>query len=1632
MTSSFQKAINIIREKANNDTEVGKGFESLTKVFLENDPTQTQQYSKVWFYEDWAKDKSNYSSKDIGIDLIAKIRDEESYCAIQCKCYKPDHSISKSDLDSFISASSTSDFSRLLLIDTSMQPIGKNAQAVFDNIDKDYLRIQTTELEESRIEWVSFLNDGIINLQPKKELRDHQIKALKAVEEGFKESNRGKMIMACGTGKTFTSLKIAESLAGRGKTVLYMVPSLALMSQTIREWKNDAKEDFIAFSACSDSKVGKRKLADDQIELSLNDLAFPATTNAEKLSMQVKFAEKSKMTVIFSTYQSINVITESQKIFGLQDFDLIICDEAHRTTGATISGEDESNFVKIHDDKYIAGKKRLYMTATPKIFGENAKIKADKGEVSLASMDDEKTFGNTFFYRGFGWAVENNLLTDYKVIVLVMDEQQVSNNIQNIFSEGSELKLDDATKMIGCYKALAKIGLQYSNKEYKEDIIPMKRALAFCQNIKSSEIFSSEFSKVVKEYNSNIAVDEKNKSNMEVELFHVDGTFNAEQRNEKLNWLKEETKEDICRVISNAKCLSEGVDVPALDAIMFLHPRKSQVDVVQSVGRVMRKSEGKKIGYVILPVTVAPGVTAVKSLNDNKRYQVVWQILNALRAHDERFDSTINKIGLGEDVSDRIDIIDGNSYSELEATTTVTDNIRKKRKKSEDSGNGSKIGGGEEGTNGGNSEDPPQQLSFTLTELSQGIKAKIVEKCGTRDYWENWATDIAKIAQSHITRIKSIVFDKNKSESIEFFKFLEEIRDDLNPEITESDAVEMLAQHIVTKPVFDALFSNSEFTSQNHISKALESLLQKIYNYNIQNESKTLVRFYKSVKRRSEGIITSQGKQKLILELYDRFFRNAFPLLTEKLGIVYTPIEIVDFIINSTEEILKEEFKTSLSNNNVHILDPFAGTGTFISRILQSKIINKENLAQKYKYELHSNEIILLACYIASINIESVYAEVSGEEKYEPFNGMVLTDTFQLYEQEKDLIANLLPDNSQKRTKQKEKKIKVIIGNPPYSAQQKSANDNAANVKYSNLDERILQTYLSESKATLNNALYDSYIRAFRWATDRIEDEGVIAYVTNAGWIENLSTSGFRRSLEEEFSKIYIFHLRGNQRTKGERSRKEGGKIFGSGSRSPIAISILVKKKNFKEKGEIFLCDIGDYLSREEKLTKIKNIKSIGGIKKLNLFTKINPDIEHDWINQTDKSFSKHTLIGGKLSKDNESLFSKYSLGVSTNCDSWLYNSSKQKLRNNINKLVNFYNSEVDRYQNYGGNISIEKFVDTNQRKISWHRSLFQKASKGIKTELNENDFRIGLYRPFQKQLIYFNKHFASSPSQNPLIFPDSSYQNKVIVVSGIGADEFSCLSTDLIPNLHFLSSGQCFPLHYQEIINDEPSLSSVNLNLFSEKNNKLSGLDLNTKEKIKVQYEKYDISDKEIFYYVYAVLHSEEYRNKYKNNLSKELPRIPFVKSFSKFLELSNKGESLMDMHINFENIEKYPISFKEGHLELLPINNPIEFFRVEKMKFSNKNDKSEVFFNRNLTMVNIPVEAYQYKLNGKSALELIMERQVVSTDSKTGICNDANDFANEIMGNPRYPLELFQKIITLSLKTQEIIKDLPDLELS
>jgi predicted helicase len=1632
VSTPLQSALEEIRNRATNDTELGTAFEKLTKVFLENDATQVQEYEQVWLYSDWAKERPEYSNKDIGIDLVAQLRDGSGYCAVQCKFYQPDHSITKSDLDSFISASATSDFTRLMLVDTSTQEIGKNAQAVFDNLTQEYLRIPISELEQSRIDWMTYIREDRVRLHSQKTLRDHQVKALKAVKEGLEEHDRGKMIMACGTGKTFTSLRISEDLAGKGKLVLYMVPSLALMSQTVREWKNDAIDDFTAFSACSDIKVGKRNDQDDQIVVSLNDLAFPATTDAAKLADQIKNADPEKMTVVFSTYHSIDVISRSQYEYDLKDFDLIICDEAHRTTGATLIGDDESNFVRIHSNENVKGAKRLYMTATPRIFGELAKTKADDGDVSLASMDDEDIFGKMLFHRGFGWAVENNLLTDYKVVVLAIDEGIVSERIHRAWTDGSELKLDDVTKMIGCYKALAKIG--FNDGKQDGEIIqvpPMKRAIAFCQSIALSKMFSSEFMNVVKEYIENEEVDEQYKTELEVELHHVDGTYNAERRNERLNWLKDDLDKNICRVLTNARCLSEGVDVPALDAIMFLHPRKSQIDVVQSVGRVMRRAENKDMGYVILPITIAPGVSPEKALNDNEKYKVVWQILNALRAHDERFDSTINRIGLGEDVSDRLEIVGVGASEELEATTAVVEDVKSKPKPKEET---------EEEIIGYGEEDPveaaqePEQLAFVLNDLSQAIKAKIVDKCGTRDYWENWASDIAKIAKQHITRINAIVLNSGPERDA-FLAFLEEIRDDLNPEISETDAVEMLAQHLITKPVFDTLFEGHKFTSENAVSRAMETVLGQLYQHNVENESDTLHKFYESVRRRAADIITATGRQALVLELYDRFFRNAFPAMTQKLGIVYTPVEVVDFINHSVDDVLQDEFGESLGSKGVHILDPFTGTGTFITRLMQSGLIKKEDLAHKYKNEIHANEIVLLAYYIAAINIESVYDDLVKENQYQPFSGMVLTDTFQLYEQEKDMIANLLPDNSNRRTAQKERKLTVIIGNPPYSAGQRSENDDAKNIEYPNLDMRINETYSVSSLNTGGKrSLYDSYIRAFRWASDRIGDRGVVSFVTGAGWLDRSFADGMRYSLQHEFDKLLIVNLRGdirkNMLSKG--AAGEGENVFGQGSMTGITISILVKSP--KRRGQIYYHDIGPNKSTKEKLSALKGFVSIRGIQEIGGLKSLVPDDNFDWINQGERSFAEYPALFEKKKSGNAvSIFRMKTAGVITSRDSWCINFGKSALEKNTRNLVEFYNSEVDRYESTGRVETVDKFITKDPKKISWGVNLKGGLEKGIRRPHHPDAIHVSIYRPFTKSFLYADRNFVHSLYSTERVIPNTEASNLMIDVSGSGARTgFSCLMIGKTPDFQTIDNGQCFPLRVFEKQNAGDGLFASQTN--DEEYVVSDGISNDGYEYFQAAYPSNAFSKEDLFFYIYGLLHSPEYRDRFQNNLSKELPRIPSVKRYDDFVALSEAGRKLGDLHLNYETVETYPVVFKEGSLELANIPDPIEFYRVEKMKFAGKRgsqDKTSVIYNKNITMQNIPLEAYDYVVNGKSALDWVMDRQLVKKDKASGIVNDANDYANETMENPAYPLELFQRVITVSLETMKIVKSLPKLDI-
>lgn len=1620
-----------LRDTARSEREKGTYFERIAKAYLTADPLQIEEYEKVWSWAEWASENGR-DGRDVGIDLVARLRNEDGYAAIQAKFYAQGTRIQKHHIDSFISASGKAPFLRRVVIDTTEGEWSDNAEEMIRGQAIPVIRIGLADLSESRIDWDAFRLRNEIVLHDRKTLLAHQKDALEAVETGLVTADRGKLIMACGTGKTFTALKIAESMAGAGRRVLFMVPSLALMSQTIREWVNDTGTPIRAFAVCSDGQVGKRrKSTDDVAEIEVHDLVLPATTDPAAIARKGAEDAPEKMTVVFATYQSIQTLTRAHAL-GLPAFDLIICDEAHRTTGATLDGDDESNFVRVHSDDHVRGKKRLYMTATPRVFGDNVKSRADEVGAELASMDDPVKFGEVLFHRGFGWAVQNGLLTDYKVIVLAMDEGLVSAGVQNrLRDEFSELNLDDATKIIGCYKALTKQNLK---PDVAADPQPMKRALAFCRSIAASKLVRDEFGAVVAEYLGEDPLleedDAERADRLHVEIQHVDGTFNAKTRGELLDWLKAEGGEDVCRILTNARCLSEGVDVPALDAIMFLHPRKSQIDVVQSVGRVMRRAPGKRMGYVILPIGIPAGMEPEKALQDNERFRVVWQILNALRAHDDRFDSMINKASLGQDISGSIEIVGVTPASEeLNAVTATVSELPRRARPAA-------AGIGQGGSDAVTYDGPAQhEMAFAIDEFSKAIMAKIVRKCGTRDYWEDWAINIAEIAQRHISRLAGLLADPGTEARRAFDAFLAELRDDLNDSITEQDAIEMLAQHVITRPVFQTLFEGHRFTDQNPVSRAMQKVLDVLDEHNLDKESRDLKDFYASVRFRAQGITDPQAKQRLIVELYEKFFAKAFKRTTEKLGIVYTPVELVDFILHSVNEVLREQFGQTLGSKGVHIIDPFIGTGTFITRLLQSGLIAPDEMEHKFRHEIHANEIVLLAYYIAAINIEAVYHGLTGGD-YVPFEGICLTDSFQMYESG-DLISHYMPDNSERRARQKATDIRVIVGNPPYSSGQNSANDNNANVSYPSLDARIRATYADRSTATNKNALYNSYIRAIRWASDRIGDAGVVAYVTNAGWVDGNAADGMRACLAEEFTDLYVFHLRGNQRTSGERSRKEGGKIFGSGSRAPVAISVFVKNPDATERGRIFFHDIGDYLDREQKLAIIRSFQSIGGISEKQGWTRIEPDGQNDWLNQRDSSFEVFIKIGDKKDRKDSSLFENYTRGVETGRDAWVLNSSPDAVAKNMRAMIAQYNSDLTRIAELNnGEIPAEDVgseVENDTSKIKWTSSLLDSLVSQERLAFDPSRITQAVYRPLSKQWLYYDPSLLHRMGQNGRIFPVADADNAVICISAPGnVTGFTVLLSRHIPDLCLsaMKSGtQCFPLYLYDRQDEESG------GLFGGQSPGLRRRDAITDVGLvhfQAAYPGEMITKEDLFYYVYGLLHSQEYREHYADNLTKELPRIPRVKMVADFRAFVVAGRRLGDLHVNYETVETWPVTIRQGDLRTAVIKDPEAFYRVTKMKFAGMRgavDKTTVIYNANITMQNIPLEAYDYVVNGKPALEWVMERQVVKTDKDSGIVNDANQYAIETMKNPAYPLELFQRVITVSLETMKIVRSLPAL---
>lgn len=1612
MPTSVHDVFEAFRQAPSN-YERGAKFEKLMAQYLPLDPVYGRLFDQVWMWKDWP---GRDGKVDTGIDLVAQEAETGDLWAIQCKFYEPEHTLARGDIDSFLARSGQKPFRHRLIVSTTDR-WGKHAEAACENQQIPVQRIGLADIAESPIDWAFVGPDITLDVDlkpaPKHEPRPHQQEAIDKVFAGFAEHDRGKLIMACGTGKTFTALKAAERTAaenGGAAKVLFLVPSISLLSQTLREWTAQCQLDLRSFAVCSDTKVS-RAVED----INPHDVPLPATTDPATLIEQTQHRKRAKgLTVVFSTYQSIGVIAEAQDQ-GLDEFDLIICDEAHRTTGVTLADADESNFVKVHDQDYIRGHKRLYMTATPRLFAEETKTKASETAAVLASMDDDNIYGPEFHRLGFGDAVERGLLTDYKVLVLTVDEKYIAGPLQRqLADDNQELNLDDATKIVGCWNGLAKrTGEAVDGAGFGTDSRPMQRAVAFLRDIKSSKKLADKFDTVIGAY------DEADDDILRCEVEHVDGTYNALERNHRLQWLKAPLAENQCRILSNARCLSEGVDVPGLDAVLFLNPRNSVVDVVQSVGRVMRKAEGKEYGYIILPVGVPAGMAPSEALADNKRFKVVWQVLQALRAHDDRFNATVNKLELNKKKAAE-SILVGHVSGPAD----------------EDWAEAEAGPGGETGTaadtTGASGPDATSAVAeqlglFDIDEWRDAIYAKIVDKVGTRTYWEDWAKDVADIARAQETRIRALLDGANAEVTAAFERFVDALKANLNDSIHHDQAIEMLCQHLITKPVFDALFEDYDFASHNPVSKVMQDMVDTLHDASLEAETEKLDGFYSSVRMRADGIDNAEGKQRIIVELYEKFFRLGFKRAADAMGIVYTPIPIVDFIIRAANDALQAEFGKSLTDEGVHILDPFTGTGTFITRLLQSGIIRPEDLLRKYTSELHANEILLLAYYIGAINIEATFHGLYGGD-YRPFEGIVLTDTFQIAEDGDTMDAEMFPQNNARILRQQAFPIRVIVGNPPYSVGQDSANDNNANLKYPTLDAAIEKTYATRSTATNKNSLYDSYIRAIRWATDRIGDSGIIAYVSNGGWIEGNTADGLRLSLADEFSTIYVYNLRGNQRTAGEQSRKEGGKVFGSGSRNTVAILIAVKNPTRTGPCRILYRDIGDYLTTEEKLS----IVEAGGLAAIK-WDEVVPNSAGDWINQRNASFVDFPAIGDKKNISGQStVFASYSAGLKTGRDAWVYNFSQRAVMSNMTHLIAFYNSQLDGFTEAkaaGLAADVATFVDYDPTKISWNQGTKDDLARGRRYTYSGEAVYVGTYRPFTRQSVYFDGALNDRVYQLPRIFPTPETENVGFYLNGIHATaEFAALMLPDIPCLDLYGkAGQFFPRWTYEKLEYEADQLD-----FGGHQDGLAGYRRvdNITDAILADYQSTfgaDVAKDDIFYYTYGVLHSQQYRDEFAADLKKMLPRIPKTVRSADFHTLAQAGRDLADLHVGYEHVDPYPLEeIIKGALGTADR----ELYRVIKMKFQSKADKSTLVYNAHITLSGIPDEAHRYMLGSRSALEWLIDRYQVKTDPKSGIVNDPNDWCDE-HDDPRYVVDLVKRIITVSVETMKIVDNLPQLDL-
>lgn len=1291
-------------------------------------------------------------------------------------------------------------FKKGIIISTSN--LTSEALKAIEQIRSTGMGIDIDEITEedfiySRIDWEKFdptKTEDEIPLCDKKRPRPHQTEAIEETKKYFSnpKNARGKLIMACGTGKTYTSLKIMESLDP--KITLFLAPSIALLSQTFREYTQEKSEPFYASIVCSDDKTAQSKNEDND-DIKFSELPIKASTRLEDiLSTYEKAQKENKRFIIFSTYQSALRIKEAQEA-GLNGIDLIICDEAHRTVGAMYSTnerDDKNAFTLCHSDENIKATKRLYMTATPKVYSESSKAKAKEKDNIIYSMDDAQTFGEEIYTLNFERAIALDLLTDYKVIILAVRKENLSGVTNSVNKKISQLeaegtKLDKklinnefVCKIVGTHKGLAKQDLIALDEENKEDhnlqnqydTAPSQRAISFCKSIQTSKNIKDSFETIMECYDEELK--KKSFKNLKISIDHIDGTMNCKDRLEKLEELNE-FQPNTCKVLSNARCLSEGVDVPALDSVIFFDGKSAMVDIIQAVGRVMRKAKRKKRGYIILPIALAE--SEIQNLDEavnNTNFKNIWKVIKALRSHDP---SLVDEATFKE----KIKIFGSDDTSNLD------DEEELQKDKTEQS-------------------DPKQAQktlfdAIFLQDLADAVYNVMPTKLGDRNYWENFAKKTGNIARTLNERLEKELFGKNPEI---FDNFLTSLRGNIHQNIKEEEALDMITSHIITKPIFDAIFGDN---IKNPIAKALDKMVLKLSDLGLEGETKDLKNLYESVKTEAVRAKSQKSQQELIKNLYNTFFKEAFKKQSEKLGIVYTPIEVVDFILRATNGILKKHFNTDFNDQSITIFDPFTGTGSFIARLLskENALISDEALKEKFQKNLFAFDIVLLSYYIALINITQ--AAQSRDSSLKNFKNIALTDSLDYLEEKNDkgVIPGFedLKENQEIKTTLADQNIRVIIGNPPYSAGQKSQNDNNQNLSHPKLEKWVYETYGKNSTAKVGATTRDTLIQSIRMASDLLKDKGVLGFVVNGSFIDSKSADGFRKCVAKDFSHLYALNLRGDLNGKISKIKEgDGENIFGV--RVGIAIIFFVKDESVQN-STIHYYEVEDYLKREAKLNWLAGFENLDLVP----FKEITPNDKGDWINQRNDDFEKLIpLKRDKKLKIFDTIFDLNSNGVVSGRDPWVYNFSPNALMQSVQNCIDTYNADLKRFnevfreafkQRTKGIKSADRYkhlnsqeITTDKTKIAWTDNLKNKLIKNTNLqESNEERIRLALYRPFNKQWLYWDKDLINRQGRFSKIFPDKSAHN-VVINTGVGK-AFSALISSEIPCYDLLHHNQAF-----------------------------------------------------------------------------------------------------------------------------------------------------------------------------------------------------------------------------------------------